>query len=485
MTYRIEHLELFIRETVPARFAFALGKAGRAESVPPTTSPLCHVRMVIRDDAGGETFGCAGDRLSVRWLDKRPGRETGLKRRELASLLEFAAAAYKKGGPFTSPFDFWLARHREIMAEGARREQEELTLTFASAIMERALLDGVSRLAGRPLWSMVREDRLGFQPEAVHKELAGMRAETFLPPSPVTRINIRHTIGPYDPLTAEDWPAEQRLDDGLPETVEEYVRLDGVSHFKVKITGDAAFDLARLARISDLLPYQREPVVTLDANEAYDDLDKLAQFVRRLEAEQLGLFQHIAYIEQPLSRRLSLDKSAGPALRRIGKLKPLIIDESDSSLSAFRRARLLGYAGTSHKNCKGVFKSLMSKALISHFADQGEELLLSGEDLQNLPVAPLQQDFVSVGMLGLTHCERNGHHYNFGLSMLSEKDKASATRRHRDLYTRRGDEWFLNVRDGAVECGSLQCPGFGVFDEPDWASMEPLARWIARRHPAS
>jgi hypothetical protein len=485
MTYRIDRTELFVRETAPARFAFALGKAGRAESVPPTTSPLCHVRMVIRGNDGEETFGCAADRLSVRWLDKRPGRGKGQKRRELASLIEFATRVYQQNGGFTSPFEYWLARHREIMAEGARRGQEELTSTFASALLERAMLDGVSRLADKPLWEMVREDRLGFQPGMVHPELKGLQARSFLPPRPVTRIKIRHTIGPYDPLTAEDWPAEQRLNDGLPETVEEYIQRDGVSYFKVKITGDAEFDLARLARIADILPYEREPVVTLDANEAFDDLDPLAAFVRRLEDEQLGLFQHIAYIEQPLARRLSLDESIAVSLRRIGQEKPLIIDESDSSLTAFRRARELGYAGTSHKNCKGVLKSLMNKALIAHFAERGEELLLSGEDLQNLPIVPLHQDLVSVGMLGLEHCERNGHHYNFGLSMLSTKDKASAVRHHRDLYNKRGDEWFLNVRDGAIECGSLQCPGFGVYDEPDWASMEPLDKWIARRHPAT
>jgi hypothetical protein len=351
------------------------------------------------------------------------------------------------------------------------------------------MLDGVSRLAGKPLLAMVREDRLGFRPGEVHPELRDTRAKDFLPAMPTTRIKIRHTIGPYDPLTDEDRPEKVRpekerpekewLDDGLPETVEEYIRQDGVHYFKVKITGDVNADLARLARIGTLLPYDREPLITLDANEAFENLDRLAEFVRRLEREQLGLFQHLAFIEQPLPRGLSLDPQAAQAIREIGRAKPLVIDESDSSLTAFKRARELGYAGTSHKNCKGVFKSLLTKAIIAHRAREGEELLLSGEDLQNLPVVPLQQDFVSVGMLGLSHCERNGHHYNFGLSMLTPGEKEAVARRHPDLYARRGDEWFLNIREGAVECGSLhECPGFGVGDEPEWKSMTPLARWI-------
>ena len=109
---------------------------------------------------------------------------------------------------------------------------------------------------------------------------------------------------------------------------------------------------------------------------------------------------------------------------------------------------------------------------------------MSAEDLQNLPVVPLQQDLVSVGILGIDHCERNGHHYNYGLSMLSEKDKRAATTRHPDLYAQRGEEWFLRIEQGQIQCDSLHGPGFGIQDEPDWESMERLDDWLERRHPA-
>ena len=32
-------------------------------------------------------------------------------------------------------------------------------------------------------------------------------------------------------------------------------------------------------------------------------------------------------------------------------------------------------------------------------------------------------DFVALSVLGVDHCERNGHHYNYGLSMLAEKER--------------------------------------------------------------
>jgi hypothetical protein len=226
------------------------------------------------------------------------------------------------------------------------------------------------------------------------------------------------------------------------------------------------------------------PAITLDANEAFDDAETFAQFVARLEEEQLGLFQHILYIEQPLPRRLALDPRSERWIRRAAERKTLIIDESDGTLDAFRRAHRLGYSGTSHKNCKGVFKSLLNRARLLHYARQDPAVVLSGEDLQNLPVVPLQQDFVSVAVLGLEHCERNGHHYNFGLSMLSDREKKAVTLRHRDLYEKRGDEWFLRIRDGAVETASLHGPGFGVQEEPDWDAMSPMNDWLKTRYPA-
>lgn len=490
MSNRIESIEFYLRETKPARFPSALGKAARGNQAPQhVTSPLCHVRLGIRDAQGQLTWGCAADRLSVRWLDKRPGRDIGYKRRELVDLLMHAKQVYLSRPEFETVFECWHRTHPQIMAAGRRAGQEDLTSTFVSALLERALIDAGCRQANLSLREMLQEDRLGFRPSAIHPSLADVGLEQYLPAAPTTTIHVRHTVGLFDPLTSGDWPEDQRLNDGLPETLEEYIRQQGIRYFKVKISGDAEADLKRLARLWEIMPYHQQPEITLDANEAFEDLEAFVEFVRRLEHENLGLFQHILYIEQPLPRSLALQPRASRWIREAAELKPIIIDESDGSLDSCQRALDLGYAGTSHKNCKGVFKSLTNLGLTflreqALAGSDGGRFLLSAEDLQNLPVVPLQQDLVSVGILGLNHCERNGHHYNFGLSMLSPKDKERTTRRHPDLYEQRGDEWFMKIRDGAVQCASLHGPGFGIQDEPDWASMDDLGQWLDRVHPA-
>ena len=501
-----------MRETAPNRVSMSIGKMGAQGSR--STNPLAHVRMVVRDSDGNENFGCSADRLSVRWLDKRPGREKARKLREMVRLIADAReiylssreetsppknASFPKGtapentrGTFENPFDQWLDCHGKIMRAGRGRGQEDLTSSFVSALLERAMLDAVCRLAGEPIFAMVRGDRLGFAPWRVHPELEGVAAADYTAPRPLTRFRIRHTVGNSDPLTGEDLPAERRVNDGLPETLEEYIRADGLEYFKIKLSGERRHDLRRLARIWEVISSGDSsqlamPSLTMDANEAYGDLEEFEAFVNDLKSQQLGLFQHLLWIEQPLPRGLTLDPATEPAIRRVGRLKPLLIDEADGDLTSYKRAFKIGYLGASHKNCKGFFKSLMNRALVTRYQREGNFAFLSGEDLQNLPVVPLHQDFASLAVLGIEHCERNGHHYNYGLSMLSRKDKAGVVRHHPDMYTQRdgerGEEWFLKIRHGEVRCESLQRPGYGITQEPDWASMENLETWLARRYP--
>jgi hypothetical protein len=485
MSYHIESIELYVRDTKPNRMAFSLGKTiGTKEADLRSTSPLAHVRLVLKNSAGDTTFGCAADRLSVRWLDKRPGRDRDLKRRELVRLIETAREIVLDKPEFDSPFAKWQSFHPVVMQAGRKQGQEDLTSSFASALFERAIIDAVCRLEGLPVFDMLVKDQLGFRPAEVHPEIGKLKFPATLPFQPARSIYVRHTVGGSDPLTSEDLPDDKRVNDGLPETLEEYIKADGLRHFKVKISGDLQADLQRLNQIWRVILQAEQPVITLDANEAYTDLGKFAEFVETLERDNIGLFQHIEYIEQPLPRGLTLDPKSTKTIQRIAERKAVIIDEADGTLNSFKRAHAIGYQGTSHKNCKGFFKSLLNHALVVHYGLNGEETFLSGEDLQNLPVVPLHQDFATCVILGITHCERNGHHYNFGLSMLSEKDKANAVKHHPDMYVRRGKEWFLNVQDGAVSIASLQRPGFGVTDEPDWASMTDMRKWVDRRHPA-
>jgi hypothetical protein len=81
---------------------------------------------------------------------------------------------------------------------------------------------------------------------------------------------------------------------------------------------------------------------------------------------------------------------------------------------------------------------------------------------------PLQADLASVALLGITRVERNGHHYFRGLGHLGDAEKAAALAAHPDLYERRGDEAFLRIKEGMLDCASLQVPGMGLRRCPTW-----------------
>ncbi len=478
--YTIERIDLYTRLTPPPRMEFAIGKQdGKPKK--PLSNPIGHVRMMIRDSRGNRTFGCSGERLSVRWLDKRHGFSRHEKLCDLVALIERARQIYLERPEFGTPFDKWLSCYKRIQQAGRQAAQVDLTSGFASSLLERAMLDGVARLAGEPLFRMVRHDRLGVRPEAVHPELAGMETTDYVGSQPVTHFHIRHCIGLTDPLVDADLPAARRVNDGLPETLEEYVATDGLTHFKIKLQGEPGKDLARLERIWAVLPKGPDLLITMDANEMFPDVRVFGEFIEAVRRRLPKMLDAVAWFEQPMSRASSLDPAAAQGVRRLSRVKPLIIDEADGTLTAFKQAHAIGYAGTSHKNCKGFFKSLLNRALVAYYQARGEKAFLSGEDLTCLPIVPLHEDCVSQSILGIEHGDRNGHHYHFGLSSLSPREKAQIARHHTSMYVHRHGEWFLNIRYGQIDCTSLQCPGYGVAEEPDWESMDSMRHWLETR----
>ena len=486
MKMRLEKIEVFVRKLPPNRMEFGLGVrkpgAGAQPTQPRRPSALLLVRLQM--EAGGRMVpGCSGDRPSYGWLDKRPGKSSNEKLRDLLNLVEVSRSIWlEEGRAFDSAFELWRRCQERVQAVANDANHEELTASFASALFERAVIDALCKAEAKSFYEMVRDDRLGLDPGAIHPELTGMSLAESLPPSPKRRIFIRHTVGHGDPLVATDIADEDRVNDGEPETLEGYAKRDGLKYFKVKISGDAEADVARLKRIWDeVLVKLPEPMVTLDGNEAYTDLEMFAGFVDRFAEEVPGLFEHTLFIEQPLTRALTLDENSRNAVERISKQKALIIDEADGSLEAFSKAFGIGYAGTSHKNCKGVFKSLLNHLLCGRFeTTTGRRAFMTGEDLSNMPMVPLHQDFAVVSALGIGHCERNGHHYGFGLSHLTPGEKERVAAAHPDLYVRRGDEWFLNIVDGAVDVSSILVkPGLGGDVEPEWESLTSLDEWRA------
>ncbi|MEK1861162.1 MAG: mandelate racemase, partial [Rhizobium leguminosarum] len=152
---------------------------------------------------------------------------------------------------------------------------------------------------------------------------------------------------------------------------------------------------------------------------------------------------------------------------------PFLIDESDDGDGAFASARRLGYTGVSSKTCKGIYRSLLKAIRIRTGTVPG--LFLSGEDLTCQAGLAVQQDLALVSLLGLSHVERNGHHYVAGMQGASQAEKARFAAAHPDLYEQGADGPLLSIRDGRIAIASLGTVGYASGALPDFEALTPLS----------
>jgi len=448
-----------------------------------TRFPVLHVAVEVEAADGRRTRGYAGDNLAPKWFDKDPAKSFQDNVKDELGAIRIAHQAYLDAAKVPrSIFQIWLDAFAECRRAGPSLNLNPLTVAFGSSFFERALADAAARLAGADAVSLLRHDLLEIRPAAVHRELEQDDLVRWTKGTPPQTLAVRHTVGLLDPITADDVPADGWLHDGLPQTLEECIRTYGLRYFKVKVGGKLDEDLARLTAVAATLdrlisePY----VVSLDGNEQYKALGDFAALLERMgRTSVLSRFRKsIAFVEQPLDRAVALDRGVTEGLAEISL--PFVIDESDGELDSFKTAVKLGYRGVSTKNCKGIFKSFLNRTLVDRWNRRrkpGNFLFMTAEDLTTLAVIPLQQDLATVRALGITHVERNGHHYVRGLAHCSPRERYQATRLHRDLYRGDDGEAWLRIEAGFVRVGSLNMPGYGGAVEPDLGSMTSLERW--------
>ncbi|MEW6687956.1 MAG: enolase C-terminal domain-like protein [Pseudomonadota bacterium] len=439
---RIDALELFERE-VRLRMPFRFGV------VTLTRAPQAFVRCRIRTEDGREAEGAAAELLAPKWFDKNPALSDEDNFEQLRASLRAARSCCLASG-------FETAWRHSTAGKG-------LVENYGPALIDRALLDALCRALGVSFYEAVTKNLVGAE------RFEGLDLPGFFSRLKKSKtVAARHTVGLLDPITAADVKA--RVEDGLPETLEEVIERYGHRWFKLKVSGEVAADLERLAAIAAVLDRIPGPYhVSLDGNEQYEDMQGVVELWKALAGDRrlARLKESILFIEQPVKRQHALERPVA------GLGKPVIIDESDDSLDAFPRARALGYAGVSSKTCKGIYKSLVNAA---RCAAWGSGYFMSGEDLTIQAGLALQQDLALVSILGLRHVERNGHHYVNGMAGLPQTEQAAFLAHHPDLYEKSHGAVRVKIRAGNLDIGSLDCPGFASRAMPEWSSMKEMPR---------
>jgi hypothetical protein len=460
--FRVREIELFERPVV-LRLPFRFGVVTLRQC------PQAFVRARIELPGGGSAWGAAAEMMAPKWFDKNLELSNEDNFEQLRDVLRLARNAYLGDTTPATAFGHFARNYTGHLAAAGARGHNPLLANYGPALVDRAVLDALCRHHGVSFAGAMKANLAGIA--AAPTESGTIDFDRFLAGlQPAPAIEARHTVGMVDAITGAD--LGERVNDGLPETLEEVIAAWGHRYFKLKVGGNIEADLARLTAIAAVLDRLARPYfISLDGNEQYSDARGVAELVAAIRKRPAlaRLWKSTLFIEQPIARKVALQTD----LRRAKLGKPVIIDESDGELDTFAQARERGYLGVSSKTCKGFYKSLLNAARCAQWNAQGgaARYFMSAEDLTTQAGLSVQQDLALVGLLGITHVERNGHYYVNGMAAQSQAEQEVFLAAHPDLYERSHGAVRLRIRNGRIALGSLQCAGYASAAMPDFGAM--------------
>jgi hypothetical protein len=458
-------LRLAVRDITFFERPVAFVRPFRFGAVVVNAAPQAFIRVEIDVEGKGASVGASAEFLVPKWFDKRPHLAPEQTVSELRRSLLIARELYLAQSGFETAF----ALHARCIAAQveacAKEDIPPLAAAYGPAEIDKAILDALLRAAGTNFFDGMIANIAGIDAGLSPDLQAGDIAQFLVGRTRLERVAIRHTVGLDDKVEGEGGVADQKEN-------------TGARYFKLKLNGDPEADAARLIRIGgELAMLAYDYRVSLDANEQYADLAALGALIDRLDRDDAlkPIAAKLLYIEQPMPRDITRQSPLGQLAGR-----DFIIDEADDSYGAFPAARALGYRGISSKSCKGIYKSVVNATRVAKWSGEGKKYFVTAEDLTCQAGLAVQQDLALGALIGVTHAERNGHHYVDGFAETPAAEAEAFLAGHPDLYVRDGKSIRLSIHDGDLLTGSLMSPGFATSVHPDWSTMSPLAQPTAR-----
>lgn len=460
MPYRLTVRDISFFER-PVTFA----RPFRFGAVVVNETPQMFVRVEIEVEGKGNATGASAEFLVPKWFDKRPHLSPEQTVSELRRSLLIARELYLAHSGYQTAFGLHAACIGAQVEACAKEDIPPLAAAYGPAEIDKAILDALLRATGTNFFDGMLANISGVDAR-LSRDLGNDDITQFLSGRQrLERVAIRHTVGMDDTVEGEGGVADANEN-------------AGARYFKLKLNGDPEHDAGRLIRIGgELATLPHDYQVTLDANEQYADLGALSALVDRLDRDVAlrPIAAKLLYIEQPMPRDITRQSPLGALARR-----DFIVDEADDSYDAFPVARALGYRGISSKSCKGIYKSVINATRAAKWSAAGQKCFIAGEDLTCQAGLAVQQDLALGALIGVTHAERNGHHYVDGFGDTPAAEAQAFLAAHPDLYADDGKKVRLAIHGGDLLTGSLTTPGFATSVHPDWSAMSPLAQPTAR-----
>ncbi|MFH1919258.1 MAG: enolase C-terminal domain-like protein [Planctomycetota bacterium] len=292
------------------------------------------------------------------------------------------------------------------LAEGMPR----LAQLVAASPLEAAIHDAFGKTLGENSYNLLGKEFVNSDLSAyLTDEFAGEYLDQYTLRTPKPSMPLYHLVGALDPLTDAD--VDTRINDGLPETLPEWIAADGLTHLKIKLNGDdLRWDVDRVVSIEQVAAEAQAArgakswCYSADFNERCENVEYVLDFLAQVGERSPQALERLQYIEQPTSRHLKA--STQVRMHEAAKVKPVVIDESLIDLESLLLSRELGYSGVALKACKGH-----SEALLMGAAAQKYEMFLCVQDLTCPGASFLHSASLSARIPTIAAIEGNARQY--------------------------------------------------------------------------
>lgn len=379
---------------------------------------LLNVRLTVETPAGRTAPGFGSMPLGNVWSFPSRVLRYDQTLAAMRRLAEKVARLFGEDRDFGHPLDI-AHRLEPAFSRLAREVDAELHLTepmpdlavrVVASPFDAAVHDAFGKVHGRSCYQTYRPEFLHYDlGHYLAREFAGRHLHEFVDMEPKPWMPVYHLVGALDPITDAD--VSHRVNDGLPETLPEWIHADGLTHLKIKLNGDdLRWDVERVLTIDRVTAEVQQArgverwFYSLDFNERCGHVSYLLEFLSKVKEASPQGFERIQYIEQPTARDLEANRHN--VMHEAARLKPVVIDESLLDLASLRLAQELGYTGVALKACKGQSSSLLLAA-----AARMSGLFLCVQDLTCPGASLIHSAGLAAHIPGVAAIEANARQY--------------------------------------------------------------------------
>ncbi len=329
-------------------------------------------------------------------------------------------------------------------AAGLAESMPRLAQLVSASPLEAAIHDAYGKTLGANSYNLLSSEFANRDIAAyLTDDFAGEYLDQYTLRTPKPTMPLYHLVGALDPLTDAD--VKKRINDGIPETLPEWIAGDGLTHLKIKLNGenldwdvDRVVSVDRVAAEAQAARGCSEWCYSADFNEKCANVQYVLDFLAKVREQAPQAFDRLQYIEQPTHRdlRSNLDNR----MHEAAKIKPVVIDESLVDLDSLQLSRELGYSGVALKACKGH-----SEALLMGAAAQKYNLFLCVQDLTCPGASFLHSASLSARIPTVAAIEGNARQYCPVANVEWAKRFPS----------------MFNITDGTLGTAALDGPGLG------------------------